>query len=174
MKIAAVLSRINMSLNSLNEELKKLGIPEVHLNSKLSDEDFYFLIEYFESNEYKEIERLRCLIANHYRSLELLFLKRNQNPHIMGEMEKRQLFRLIKEKEQSNPLCPKGEYSAENFWAVYNWYYSWLNKTPSEQEDELYELYEDDIDDKETAHSTKIIVRDVIDWEGAIMSGKVE
>lgn len=125
----SVLKELNCGLNTINEEIHKLGISlTLTLNSKISKEDFEFLRKLF--IELKNEDNLRFQIIAKRKEIESLCLRDNQDPNRMGDIEKRQLFYLLQNKPIESLLMPKIEtYSEENFWTLFNWNVEWDQMT---------------------------------------------
>lgn len=171
-RISKIIKELNISISTLNEELSLLSLPVFNINSKVSDEDANFIIDFFNSSEIAKIDELRQQIAKNRIELKKFFLKRNKSPKEMGLLEKMQLFNYINSKEQYTKTKPKlKEYTEDNFWELINWFDKWnkmTDKEKSEAEKEKTEVEEDWFDQLE---EQKIFRDDnVIDEESAIMS----
>ena len=74
MRIVQILRELNISLTSLNQEMKFLRLPEFQLNDKVSDADYSFIKEYFLSEEMKELEILIQRVNDQRMLLKKIFL----------------------------------------------------------------------------------------------------
>ena len=133
MKIISILRELNWGLQSFNDAINKLGLSlKFRPNSKISDEDYEFLKKLF--FVLKKEETL-CKELNVVRNeINTLCLRDNQDPHNMGELEKRQLFNLLRKKPLESILMPNvDEYTVDNFWIIYNWNVEWNKKNTFEK-----------------------------------------
>jgi len=137
MKIITILKEFNIGLDTLNSEIKKLGLSnEFSINSKISKEDCEFL-EHLLSNVKKE-EKLKDEICKIRENIKGLFLRNISAPQKMGELEKRQLFMCIQSQRIESILMPYfEEYSEENFWSLYNWHIKWTNSKRTDNRDAI-------------------------------------
>lgn len=166
MRVNQLLRELNIGLDSFNEELSNLGLPQLNLNTKLSEKDYTFIKDYFCSEEMKQLDNLKKKISEIYKniseirlSLKYFFLKTNKVPSEMGTFEKMQFFKCIIEKERKNVLKPNVEdYSEENFWILYNWFIDWNKMSKPEQiriTEEYWNNVIKEIEFKETDDSKK-------------------
>lgn len=72
--------------------MKFLKLPEFQLNDKVSDADYSFIKEYFQSEEMKELEILIQRVNDQKMLLKKIFLKTGKRIDDMGHLEKMQLF----------------------------------------------------------------------------------
>ena len=93
MRIVQILRELNISLTSLNQEMKFLRLPEFQLNDKISDADYSFIKEYFQSEEMKELEILIQRVNDQRMLLKKIFLKTNKG---IEDLFKKQLRRYGK------------------------------------------------------------------------------
>jgi len=128
MKIITILRELNWGVQSFNDEINKLGLSlKLRPNSKISAEDYVFLKKLF--IELKKEEMLRKKLSEVRNGINTLCIRDNQDPHKMGEFEKRQLFNILRNKPLESVLMPNvDEYTVDNFWIIYNWYAEWNAK----------------------------------------------
>lgn len=133
MKIITILRELNWGIQSFNDEINKLGLSlKLGPNSKISTEDCDFLKRLF--IELKKEEMLRKELSEVRNGINTLCLRDNQDPHKMGELEKRQLFSLLRKKPLESALMPNvDEYTIDNFWIIYNWNVEWNKKNTFEK-----------------------------------------
>ena len=164
-RISKIIKELNISVSTLNEEFSHLNLPSFDVNTKVSDEDASFIIDYFNSTEISEIDELKQKIAKNRLELKKFFLKRNKSPKEMGLLEKIQLFNLINSKEKYTISKPKVEsFTEENFWILINWFDRW-NKMTDEEKSEVEEDWYDQFEEKKKTRECN-----VIDEESIIMS----
>lgn len=122
-----------MGLDTLNSEIKKLGLPnEFSINSKISEQDGEFIRKLL--CEVEKISKLEAEILSIKNGIKNLYLKDNSDPHLMGELEKKLLFNHILSHKIESILMPFFEvYSEENFWQLYNWHIEWIKKSNGEK-----------------------------------------
>lgn len=167
MRIVQILRELNISLTSLNQEMKFLRLPEFQLNDKVSDADYSFIKEYFQSEEMKELEILIQRVNDQRMLLKKIFLKTNKGIDNMGLLEKMQLFYYLK-KQDDSITKPKVEvYSEANLLKLYNWYINWA-KLSKVQQKEREEIIETQLE--ENRRLKELNEFNVVDEEDSIMS----
>lgn len=72
-RISKIIKELNISISTLNEELSLLSLPVFNINSKVSDEDANFIIDFFNSSEIAKIDELRQQIAKNRIELKKSF-----------------------------------------------------------------------------------------------------
>ena len=128
MKLIIILRELNWGVQTFNEEINKLGLSlKFGTNSKISVEDYEFLKKLYV--ELKKEEMLLKELSEIRNGIKTLCIRDNQDPNRMGELEKRQLFFLLRNQPLESLLMPQvAEYTEENFWIVYNWNVEWNKK----------------------------------------------
>ena len=128
MKIITILREFNWGLQSFNDVINKLGLSyKFSYNSRISIEDYEFLKKLL--IELKKEEKLLNEIREVREGIKTLCLRDNQDPHKMGELEKRQLFRLLLNQPLESLLMPQiDEYTEDNFWIIFDWNTEWNKK----------------------------------------------
>ena len=128
MKLITILRELNWGVQTFNEEINKLGLSlKFGTNSKISVEDYEFLKKLFV--ELKKEEMLLKELSEIRNGIKTLCIRDNQDPNKMGELEKRQLFLLLRNQPLEGLLMPQVEdYTEENFWIIYNWNVEWNKK----------------------------------------------
>ena len=121
MKIITILREFNWGLQSFNDVINKLGLSyKFSYNSRISIEDYEFLKKLL--IELKKEEKLLNEIREVREGIKTLCLRDNQDPHKMGELEKRQLFRLLLNQPLESLLMPQiDEYTEDKFWIIFDW-----------------------------------------------------
>ena len=147
--------------------MKFLRLPEFQLNDKVSDADYSFIKEYFQSEEMKELEILIQRVNDQRMLLKKIFLKTNKGIDNMGLLEKMQLFYYLK-KQDDSITKPKVEvYSEANLLKLYNWYINWA-KLSKVQQKEREEIIETQLE--ENRRLKELNEFNVVDEEDSIMS----
>ena len=147
--------------------MKFLRLPEFQLNDKVSDADYSFIKEYFQSEEMKELEILIQRVNDQRMLLKKIFLKTNKGIDNMGLLEKMQLFYYLK-KQDDSITKPKVEvYSEANLLKLYNWYINWA-KLSKVQQKEREEIIETQLE--ENRRLKELSEFNVVDEEDSIMS----
>lgn len=140
MKVLDVLKEFNCGLNSLNNEIHKLGLTiDFSINTRISEEDYNYLAKLLaEIRKEEELKRELFILRE---GISNLFLRDGCDPNLMGELQKRQYYNHILSKEEESVLIPNlGEYSEKNFWAIYYWYIEWNKKSVYEKKLDIDEF----------------------------------
>lgn len=167
MRIIQILRELNISLTSLNQEMKFLKLPEFQLNDKVSDADYSFIKEYFQSEEMKELEILIQRVNDQKMLLKKIFLKTGKRIDDMGHLEKMQLFYYLN-KQEGSITKPKVEvYSEANLLKLYNWYTNWSKLTKVQQK-EREKIIETQLEENRRLKELREF--NAIDEEDSIMS----
>ncbi len=165
MRVIQILRELNIGLTSLNQEMRFLRLPELQANDNVSEADFSFIKEYFQSTEMKELEILNKKVTDQKMLLKNLFLKNSINIDKMGQLVKIQFFNYINENENSITKPKVDFYSETNFLKLYDWYINWRKLTKEQQlEIEIKTLETDGKENRKFRDSS------VIDEESNIMS----
>ncbi len=174
MRVSQLLKHLNISLDTLNQELIHMHYPQVNLNSKVSDNDYVFLSAYFASEEMNALTNAYLEAAKCRHKLDVFFLKDFKPIDQLGNIEKMLYFRWIINYghqflsfQMLFPNAVSLAFSEDVFEKLYKWYESWKSKGENEREkeenDALIRLV-----DNNTEHKRPI--KTSIDEETAIMS----
>ena len=135
MRVSQLLKQLNIGLPTLNEEMACLQLPSFEINSKLSDEDSKFLIDYFNSEEMQAINSAKLEILRCRRRLNQFFLGDKKPIEQLGMMEKSLYFKWIINFGENYvsfrnrfPFVSSYGYSEETFVKLYDWYFHGLEK----------------------------------------------
>jgi len=173
MRVSQLLKQLNIGLPTLNEEMACLQLPLVELNSKLSNEDSKFLINYFNSEEMQAMNLAKLEILRCRRRLNQFFLDDKKPIEELGMMEKRLYFNWIVSfgenyvsfRNRFPFIITSYGYSEETFVELYEWYFSWNAK--DEQEKTVIEAEAKKKRDEAQMFS---IIRECPDEESMIMN----
>lgn len=141
-RVSQLLKQLNIGLSTLNEELECLNYPSLELNSKLSEQDYLFLVEHFHLPAMQNLFMAKLEAKKYRNQLNKHFLQDNKSIDQLGEIEKFQYFNWIIEygKKQTSfaikfPfVCSSSKYSENTFKELYEWYLSWQAKDEKEKE----------------------------------------
>ena len=140
MRVSQLLKQLNIGLPTLNEEMACLQFPPFQLNSKLSDKDSKFLMEYFDSEEMKALNSAKLEIIKCRHRLNQFFLDDKKPIEELGMMEKNLYFKWIINYGENYvsfknrfPFVALSSYSEEVFVRLYEWYFSWNEKNEQEK-----------------------------------------
>lgn len=173
MRVSQLLKQLNIGLPSLNEEMACLQLPPFELNSKLSNEDSKFLIDYFNSEEMRAMNSAKLEILRCRRRLNQFFVGDKKPIEQLGMMEKSLYFKWIIKfgkkyvsfRNRFSFVSSYG-YSESVFEELYEWYFSYIAK--SEEEKASIEAEAQKI--RENAKLNSIIFRESPDDESMIMN----
>jgi hypothetical protein len=140
MRVSQLLKQLNIGLPTLNEEMTCLQFPPFQLNSKLSDEDSKFLIDYFGSEEMKAMTSAKLEVLRCRHRLNQFFVGEKKPIEQLGMMEKSLYFKWILNYGENIvsfrnrfPFVSSYGYSEEIFVKLYDWYFSWIAKNEQER-----------------------------------------
>lgn len=174
MRVSQLLKHLNISLDTLNQELIHMHYPQVDLNSKVSDNDYVFLSSYFASEEMDALTNAYLEVAKCRHKLDVFFLKAFKPIDQLGNIEKLLYFKWIINYGHQFlsfqilfPNAASLTFSEDVFEKLYKWYENWKSKEENEREKE-----ENDALNKFIDNNTEYIcpIKTPIDEETAIMS----
>ena len=172
MRVSQLLKQLNIGLPTLNEEMACLQLSPFELNSKLSDEDSKFLIDYFNSEEMQAMNSAKLEILRCRRRLNQFFLGDKKPIEQLGTMEKSLYFKWIINFGENYvsfrnrfPFVSSYGYSEETFVKLYDWYFSWVAKNEQERV-----AIETEARKKKDKAQTFSIIREAPDEESMIMN----
>ena len=146
---------------------------QVEINTKLSDSDYLFLLDYFKSDEMVALDNAYKEVAKCRKELDAFFLHEFKPIDQLGEIERMLYYNWIidfgRKYISFQRLFPNNslkEFSEEMFERLYIWYESWRLKTDSERETDE-DLAAESIVDAECPAKP---VKRLPDGETAIMS----
>lgn len=167
-KILHILKELNISLETLNQELAFLGLNNFDINQRISLKDKDFLVAYFNSEQMVAIDKLKHEMAILHNELKSFYLKHNPAPIDMGKLEKEQYFKfLLGHKNSSAPNVTK--FSEEAFWELYNWYINWEKKSKTEQLSIIDNVSKDILEEADDECKTNNRI-DSLDYESIYIS----
>lgn len=173
-RVSQLLKQLNVGLDTLNQELIRMQYPQVNLNTKLSDFDCAFLLDYFMSKEMTALTNAYLEVAKCRKELDGFFLHSFKPIEHLGEIEKMLYFKWIigygHKFLSFQLLFPNAfslEYSEDIFEKMYKWYDEWRSKSDYDKEKEEDEAL-DKIIDNDTPPDRPTVIRP--DEETAIMS----
>lgn len=174
MRVQQLLKHLNISLDTLNQELIHMHYPQVNLNSKLSDNDYVFLSDYFASEEMRALTYANLEVAKCRHKLDVFFLKDFKPIDQLGNIEKLLYFKWIINYGHQflsfQTLFPNAvslTFSEDVFEKLYKWYDNWKSKDINEREQEENDALDLLIDNKPKQIPP---IKTSIDEETAIMS----
>ena len=94
-RVSQLLKQLNIGLSTLNEELECLNYPSLELNSKLSEQDYLFLVEHFNLPAMQNLFMAKLEVQKYRNQLNKHFLQDNKSIDQLGEIEKFQYFNWI-------------------------------------------------------------------------------
>lgn len=175
-RVSLLLKQLNIGLDTLNRELSHMGQSTVDINSKMSDTDFAFLLDYFQSQEMDALDRAYQEMNRCRRKLDDFFLREFKPIDQMSEIEKSLYFKWIirygGKYVSFQRLFPNANalvFSETIFEQLYKWYEMWMKKSEEEKRQEEKTVREE-IWNKITFDVTPLKKRICIDEETAIMS----
>lgn len=141
-RVSQLLKQLNIGLSTLNEELECLNYTSLELNSKLSEQDYLFLVEHFNLPAMQNLFMAKLEVQKYRNQLNKHFLQDNKSIDQLGEIEKFQYFNWIIEYGKKLTsfaikfpfVCSSSKYSENTFKELYEWYLSWQAKDEKEKE----------------------------------------
>lgn len=142
-RVSMLLMQLNIGLDTLNRELLHMGQPIININTKLSDLNYIFLVDYFQSQEMNALDKATEELNKCRRKLDDFFLREFKPIDQMSEIEKSLYFKWIiryggKYISFQN-LFPNANslvFSETIFEQLYKWYEMWMTKSEEEKRQE--------------------------------------
>lgn len=95
-RVSMLLKQLNIGLDTLNRELLHMGQPIIdNINTKLSDLNYFFLVDYFQSQEMNALDKATEELNKCRRKLDDFFLREFKPIDQMSEIEKSLYFKWI-------------------------------------------------------------------------------
>lgn len=143
-RVSMLLKQLNIGLDTLNRELSYMGQPIIdNVNAKLSDLDYTFLVDYFQSQEMNALNKAVEEMNKCRRKLDDFFLQEFKPIDKMSEIEKSLYFKWIIRYggkyisfQHSFPNASSLVFSETVFEQLYKWYEMWMTKSEEEKQKE--------------------------------------
>ena len=143
-RVSMLLKQLNIGLDTLNRELSYMGQPIIdNVNAKLSDLDYTFLVDYFQSQEMNALNKAVEEMNKCRRKLDDFFLREFKPIDKMSEIEKSLYFKWIIRYggkyisfQHSFPNASSLAFSETVFEQLYKWYEMWMTKSEEEKREE--------------------------------------
>lgn len=172
-RVSQLLRQLNIGLDSLNRELAHMRQAQVEINTKLSDSDYLFLLDYFKSDEMVALDNAYKEVAKCRKELDAFFLHEFKPIDQLGEIERLLYYnwiigfgRKFVSFQRLFPANSSKEFSVEEFEKLYRWYESWKLKTESERQTDEDLAVESIVNTEQPS----IPIKRLPDGETAIMS----
>ena len=143
-RVSMLLKQLNIGLDTLNRELKYMGQPIIdNVNEKLSDLNYVFLLNYFQSQEMNALNKATDELNKCRRKLDDFFLREFKPIDQMCEIEKSLYFKWIIRYggkfisfQRLFPNANHLDFSETIFEQLYKWYEMWMMKSEEEKRKE--------------------------------------
>ena len=143
-RASMLLKQLNIGLDTLNRELSYMGQPIIdNVNAKLSDLNYAFLVDYFQSQEMTSLNKAVEELNKCRRKLDDFFLREIKPIDQMSEIEKSLYFKWIigygGKYISFQRLFPNAKslvFSETIFEQLYKWYEMWMTKSEEEKRQE--------------------------------------
>lgn len=112
-----LLKQLNIGRDTLNQELSYMGQPIIdNVNAKLSDLNYAFLVDYFQSQEMNDLKKATGELNKCRRKLDDFYLREFKPNEPMSDIEKSINFNLKKATEELNKCRRKlGDFFLREF-----------------------------------------------------------
>lgn len=143
-RVSMLLKQLNIGLDTLNRELSYMGQPIIdNVNAKLSDLNYAFLVNYFQSQEMNALDKATVELSKCRRKLNNFFLREFKPIDQMSEIEKFLYFKWIIgyggtyiSFQRLFPNAKSLVFSETIFEQLYKWYEMWMTKSEEEKRQE--------------------------------------
>ena len=143
-RVSTLLKQLNIGLDTLNRELSHMGQPIIdNVNAKLSDLNYAFLVDYFQSQEMDALNKAVEELNKCRRKLDDFFLREFKPIDQMSEIEKSLYFKWIiryggkyTSFQRLFPNAKSLAFSETIFEQLYKWYERWIMKSEEEKQNE--------------------------------------
>lgn len=143
-RVSMLLKQLNIGLDTLNRELSYMGQPIIdNVNAKLSDLNYAFLVNYFQSQEMNALDKATVELSKCRRKLNNFFLREFKPIDQMSEIEKSLYFKWIIRYggkyisfQRLFPNAKSLVFSETIFEQLYKWYEMWMTKSEEEKRQE--------------------------------------
>ena len=143
-RVSMLLKQLNIGLDTLNRELKYMGQPIIdNVNAKISDLNYVFLVNYFQSQEMNALNKATEELNKCRRKLAEFFLREVKPIDQMSEIEKSLYFKWIIRYggkyisfQRLFPNANSLVFSETIFEQLYKWYDMWMTKSEEEKRQE--------------------------------------